>query len=111
MQNPIDKTSSICKERFSCFIFRIGQMPCRYNIWTENRCSGAVFQCFLQISSGYPDLIPYRIFLSLYTYFPVCIIDFERGVRRCYFYFRNLIPAGIFCITYKNEMLWQRVKL
>ena len=81
MQNPIDKTSSICKERFSCFIFRIGQIPCRYNIWTENRCSGAVFQCFLQISSGYPDLIPYRIFLSLYTYFPVCIIDFERNIR------------------------------
>lgn len=74
-----------------------GYVACLHPVFS---LCGALFQCFLQISSGYPGLIPYRIFLSLYTYFPVCIIDFERGRRWCYFYFRNLIPAGILCITY-----------
>lgn len=63
-------------------------------------CVEHCFNVFCKYRPDIRNLIPYRIFLSLYTYFPVCIIDFERGRRWCYFYFRNLIPAGILCITY-----------
>ena len=67
--------------------------PCLLPVWS-------VVSVFSANIIRMPESYPYRISLSLYTYFPVCIIDFERGVRRCYFYFRNLIPAGILCITY-----------